>query len=397
MRRFAIEQTLESSAARLLADVTDIIKRYEAERQKTGEKYNLFRIMRTGMDEVKICRVLAELLNPEGSHGRGDLYLKRFVERIGAINSVYEKIGDETAWVDAEYPTNTGRRIDIVIGNGKIFAPVEVKIRAGDQPAQVADYFAFAKTKNECHVPVIYLTVDGCQPNDPGVVEGTHYERLSFDYDILPWLNECLEETPKESRVLDNIAQLIEAVALFCGIAEDTKMNDEILELITKSPDTVKAAEAIRSVSDFDNRALDVFRGPVLTLVKKTFPKAKYKTENLGDVIWKYIEIPIRDGKYLFQVNYDWRAIWVHAGNGKDGKSQEGAALNKKMGELFKAEAWSNDGSAWASEDTSWPSLASCIDDRTLYLARLSKLSPQEAAEKILAIACALESVKAQE
>jgi predicted DNA-binding protein len=228
------------------------------------------------------------------------------------------------------------------------------------------------------------------------VAEKTHYERLSFAYDILPWLKECLEETPKEFRARDNITQLIEAVELFCGRMEDAKMNEEILEMITKSPDMVKAAEAIRSVSDFDNRSLNTFRGPVLVLVKKTYPKARYLTENLGDVIWKYLEFPIREGRYLFQVNYDWRAVWVNSSNGKEGKSPEGAALHKKMGELFKAEAWSDDRSAWASEDTSWPSLASCKDDRTLYLAHLSKLPPQEAADRIIAIARTLESVKAE-
>jgi hypothetical protein len=390
-----MEQTLERDAARLLDGVTEIIKRYEERWQKTGEKYNLFKVAGIAHKEVYMCRVLADLLNPQGRHGRGDLYLKRFVERIGAINSVYQKIGDETAWTGTQYQTDTGRFIDIVIENGAIFVPVEVKIGAGDRPSQVADYFDFANTKNKgVHVPVLYLTVDGHEPDDPTVVEGTHYERLSFACDILPWLKECLEETPKESRIGDNIAQLIEAVELFCGRAEDAKMNEEILELVTKSPDTVKAAEAIRIVSDFDNRSLEAFKGLVLVLVKKTFPKAEYKTENVGDGIWKYIEIPLRAGRYHLQVNYDWRAIWVTSSNGKDGQSPEGAALHKKMDEMFKAEAWSNEWAAWTSEDTSWPSLASCKDD-PLYLAHLSKLPPQEAADRIITIARALESVKA--
>jgi hypothetical protein len=39
-----MEQTLETNVARLLNGVTDIIKRYEAQWQKTGEKYNLFKV-----------------------------------------------------------------------------------------------------------------------------------------------------------------------------------------------------------------------------------------------------------------------------------------------------------------------------------------------------------------
>jgi hypothetical protein len=36
-----MDQTVETSAARLLDGVTDIIKGYEAQWQKTGEKYNI--------------------------------------------------------------------------------------------------------------------------------------------------------------------------------------------------------------------------------------------------------------------------------------------------------------------------------------------------------------------
>jgi hypothetical protein len=43
-----------------------------------------------------------------------------------------------------------------------------------------------------------------------------------------------------------------------------------------------------------------------------------------------------------------------------------------------------------------WPSLETCInnDERGLYLAHLSAVSPQETADRIVSIARALESVK---
>jgi hypothetical protein len=38
-------------------------------------------------DEVKThSRFLAELLNPKGSHGQKDVFLKKFVERFGIID-----------------------------------------------------------------------------------------------------------------------------------------------------------------------------------------------------------------------------------------------------------------------------------------------------------------------
>jgi hypothetical protein len=52
-----IHQSSEKTAGQLLTDVTDIIKRYEAEWQKTGEKYNLFKAAGIAHKEVIIpCR-----------------------------------------------------------------------------------------------------------------------------------------------------------------------------------------------------------------------------------------------------------------------------------------------------------------------------------------------------
>jgi hypothetical protein len=70
------------SICRLLNGVTGIIKGYEAQWQKTGEKYNIFEITGIKDDEVKVCRVLADLMNPKGAHGQGSRYLRPFWETI---------------------------------------------------------------------------------------------------------------------------------------------------------------------------------------------------------------------------------------------------------------------------------------------------------------------------
>jgi hypothetical protein len=122
--------------------------------------------------------------------------------------------------------------------------------------------------------------------------------------------------------------------------------------------------------------------------------------ENYGDGRYEYMEIPIREGNYLLQVNYDWTSVWLYASDSckTDSASQEWANLNKKMKELFKFEGESvpKERLVWRGEDISWPSLDSYVnnDERDLYLAHLSKLSPQEVVDKIISIARELESVK---
>jgi hypothetical protein len=68
------------------------------------------------------------------------------------------------------------------------------------------------------------------------------------------------------------------------------------------------------------------------------------------------------------------------------------------MKELFKFEGESvpEERLVWRGEDISWPSLDSYVnnDETDLYLAHLSKLSPQEVADRIIGIARELESVR---
>jgi hypothetical protein len=47
-----MDQTMETNTGQLLDGVTGIIKRYEAQWQKTGEKYNIFEITGSGHKEV---------------------------------------------------------------------------------------------------------------------------------------------------------------------------------------------------------------------------------------------------------------------------------------------------------------------------------------------------------
>ena len=176
-------------------------------------------------------------------------------------------------------------------------------------------------------------------------------------------------------------------------------MEDAIFKLITKDDDSIKAALAISGVTGFRGRVLKVFKSTVLALVKASFPDATMSKETFG-YDWHYIEFPIREGNYLLQVNYDWTVIWLEASNSckTDSASQEWVNLNKKMEDMFKVEfkLTPKDRLVWRGEDISWPSLDSYVnnEERDLYLAHLSKLSPQEVADKIIDIARELEGVK---
>ena len=119
------------TSAFLLEQCSTTIKRFDESYKQTGGKYNIFRVTDIFKDEVKTCKVIGDLLNPNGSHYRGDYFLKCFIELINEKISSPLVIDTNNAQVKNEYLTDLNRRIDIVIEDGNIFIPIEVKIYAG--------------------------------------------------------------------------------------------------------------------------------------------------------------------------------------------------------------------------------------------------------------------------
>ncbi len=109
-----------------------------------------------------MCGILADFLNPEGSHGEGSKYLKEFFRTV-----LHEDVSDEIlkdARVYKEYPITNDRRIDIVISYRGGFIPIEVKINADDQRSQCYDYYHFAYVKDK-ETYIVYLTKTGYKPS----------------------------------------------------------------------------------------------------------------------------------------------------------------------------------------------------------------------------------------
>ena len=56
----------------LLTQVSSISKKYDLLVKKIGSNFNIFDITNISHDEVKICRVIHELLSTKGSHNQGN-------------------------------------------------------------------------------------------------------------------------------------------------------------------------------------------------------------------------------------------------------------------------------------------------------------------------------------
>ena len=136
----------------LLSQVSSIIQQYEKVAELTGENFNVFKILGVETKEVKThSAFIAELLNPQGSHGQGDVFLKLFVEqlkysfkkniyekRLNILNvfdtSIAEVLKEEYIGQKTEAG---GGRIDIVIKDAKNQLVIENKIYAKDEEKQL--------------------------------------------------------------------------------------------------------------------------------------------------------------------------------------------------------------------------------------------------------------------
>jgi hypothetical protein len=370
---------LYEKAALLLEQVSGIVRKYDGLYWKKGLRYNIFKIARIRENERIVCRVIADLLNPGGSHYKGGVYLDIFWNLVSPLfkgkagQGRAPRLDPEKARVFTEYPA-CGRRIDILIEDGRVFIPLEVKIRARDQEDQVACYADFSRLKNgeDCRVPVLYLTLEGRKPKDP---EEKDYICLSFGKHILEWLERCLArpETEDAPPVREIIKQLVESVKSLCGYMEDEDMAKEISDLILQSEETVKAALAIRSLEtlDFDRQARNQFMGPVLEAVKKEVPEAEYQEEKKEN--WYAIYIPFKKEKYALWINYDWKAIGIFTEGGVPRDSEEAKRLRIKMTELMgkKDGKFDTGADVWLNETIRYPGLENT--EEVFYFYRLYK------------------------
>ena len=114
-----------------LLDIKNIKIIYEKEKIKR-DNFNVFDILRMERMETKHSAFLAELLNPNGAHKKGDLFLKNFCERMGFEALSRVRVSCEKSIETKSYGKG---RIDIYVedlnqGCGII---IENKIYAKDQ------------------------------------------------------------------------------------------------------------------------------------------------------------------------------------------------------------------------------------------------------------------------
>ncbi len=229
----------------LLKKVYDTTQSIPVYHPKTS--YNLFETLEISGKEVLMCRFLADLLNPEGDHGCGILFLKTFLEEVLQEKRMPDSLLAHTI-VTKEYVIDKDRRIDLVIQNADFFIPMEVKIYAGEQEGQCFDYFEQAKNSK-----MVYLTRFGDTPSPysrkqrggSGILPLSQIQCISWSEDISGWLERRLGSLPRP--VEEAVKQYLDAIHRVSDGRKRKKM-EKTMDILHESPDYFAAGLEIERV-----------------------------------------------------------------------------------------------------------------------------------------------------
>jgi len=174
----------------VISKLKNILIKQDKQKKRGLNNYNILTAVRNINAEVGMhSNFIYSLLNPNGDHYQNTLFAKIFIEKVLKLSDFGEKIN-----VKAEEQTKNRRRIDFTIKGDRYFIGIEMKIDASDLDNQIYDYHhdllnQAAADKNQ-EVFIYYLTKDGKDASKSSC-EGVEYKRISFETDILDWLNAC--------------------------------------------------------------------------------------------------------------------------------------------------------------------------------------------------------------
>lgn len=255
----------------LLKEVCKISEKYINRELLSGEYYNIFQVIDMTSNETGVhSAFIADLLNPKGRHRMGDVFLKLFLEmdvfkdfKFESVNATVERekyIGEVTE--------DTGGRIDIHImdSSGKCII-IENKIYASDQDNQIRRYYNYAESLRTKY-RLIYLSLfgdvhdeDKTTANDKNIkqlVQGVNYHTLSYEKDILEWLDKCRnkDEVSSKPMIREAINHYINLIKHLTNQTMHSEMKKELEQLILGNNEYIRNISTLKKAIELSEISL---------------------------------------------------------------------------------------------------------------------------------------------
>ena len=294
-----------------IRSVSDKIHQTEERAKTRGERFNIFSILGVNHYELAHSTIIAEFLNPDGSHGQGDIFLDEFLNEIFySVSCRFRKpwvmksgapFDISSAKVYTEYDTGNGR-IDILIRNEAGQAVIiENKLYAADQPEQLKRYAEFAERQNWDY-SIVYLTLYGDEASTQSA-EGIDYVRISYSDEIIKWLQRCICNTVDKPFLRETFIQYSNLVKKLTHRNMETKFTEEVIKAM------VDNAEAAAMICSMQQKYREYVQDNIL------LPKLKEFADESGLQFAYDWEMNGEKGFYFRKKEWKNAAIWFYSEN----------------------------------------------------------------------------------
>lgn len=180
-----------------IKSIVDQDRIMKEERWKRGENFNVFSVLSLSRNETRLhSAFIAELLNPNGSHGLHNAFLENFICNIipeFEFDTLHADVKVEVYIGTINEDSTRGGRIDILVTDNKNHAIIiENKIDASEQEGQLCRYNNYAKDMGFSDYRLLYLTLNGKDSETISNIDKTNYVPISYQKEILNWLESCV-------------------------------------------------------------------------------------------------------------------------------------------------------------------------------------------------------------
>lgn len=268
----------EKAMQELIKNASEIYEKNKAlkdEKRKKGELFNTFNVIGLWSEEVRLhSAFIAELLNPNGSHGCDSKFLAKFCEKFCddfEFDCKNANLAVEKAFDDG--------RIDILVeqSDGKKAIVIENKIYAGDQPSQLLRYKEFCEKKfgdgnGDNNWKMFYLTLDGHDPSEDSAGEknvgknDVYWQNISYKNDIVSWLDACKEISGDKNLVKASIEQYRDLIKQITNNDLEDEMANEMVKLLEEGDNLILAE---KMAGQIEETKFDILKNQIFPALKE--------------------------------------------------------------------------------------------------------------------------------
>lgn len=292
---------------RLLDEVRLILKKTEVEKKEAdrrGENFNIFNVLGLTSDETRThSAFIAELLDPNGSHGLGNQFLQSFVDTIDCLKSwnfdtKSAKVHKELSIGGKNEDCSEGGRIDIAVeSNGKAII-IENKIYAGDQEKQLVRYYNYGTKNYSNGIRLLYLTLNGDDASEYShekLVVNEDYYAIAYNHEISYWLQRCIEFSARHPLVRETLIQYQNLINQLTMNSMDKNSQEELLKLMSDP----KNIDSICSILSLETHWREhIFNSYVLAPLKEKLQGLDIELRNRG--------VNIKRPEWKQYIRLDW-------------------------------------------------------------------------------------------